>query len=50
MFKFIKKVTSALLASILCIPTGIVNITSASGSNPDGSYTVMLTDTENGLI
>ena len=50
MFKFIKKATSALLASILCIPTGIVNITSASESNPDGSCTVTLTDTENGLI
>ena len=50
MLKFIKKATSALLASIMCIPAGIVNITSAAQSNPDGSYTVTLTDTENGLI
>lgn len=50
MFKFIKKATSALLASIMCIPAGIVNVSHAVASNPDGSYTVMLTDTENGLI
>lgn len=50
MLKFIKKATSALLASIMCIPAGIVNVTSAAQSNPDGSYTVTLTDTENGLI
>ena len=50
MFKFIKKATSALLASIMCIPVGIVNVSHAVASNPDGSYTVMLTDTENGLI
>ena len=50
MLKFIKKATSALLASIMCIPAGIVNITSAAQSNPDGSYTVTLADTENGLI
>lgn len=40
MFKFIKKVTSALLASMMCIPTGIVNVTHAVESNPDGNYTV----------
>lgn len=50
MFKFIKKATSALLASIMCIPAGIVNVSHAVASNPDGSYTVTLTDTENGLI
>ena len=50
MFKFIKKATSALLASMMCIPTGIVNVTHAVESNPDGNYTVTLTDTENGLI
>lgn len=50
MIKFLKKATSALLASLMCIPAGIVNITSAAQSNPDGSYTVTLTDTENGLI
>ncbi len=50
MFKFIKKATSALLASIMCIPAGIVNVSHAVASNPDGSYTVMLTDTENELI
>ena len=50
MLKFIKKATSALLASLMCIPAGIVNITSAAQSNPDGSYTVTLADTENGLI
>ena len=50
MIKFLKKATSALLASIMCIPAGIVNITSAAQSNPDGSYTVTLTDTENGLV
>ena len=50
MFKFIKKATSALLASLMCIPAGIVNISHAAESNPDGSYTVTLADTENGLI
>lgn len=50
MFKFIKKVTSTLLASLMCIPAGIVNVTHAVESNPDGNYTVTLTDTENGLI
>ena len=50
MIKFIKKAASALLASLMCIPTGIVNITSAAQSNPDGSYTVTLADTENGLV
>jgi len=50
MFKFIKKATSTLLASMMCIPTGIVNVTHAVESNPDGNYTVTLTDTENGLI
>lgn len=50
MFKFIKKATSALLASLMCVPTGIVNVAHAVESNPDGSYTVMLADTENGLI
>ena len=50
MLKFLKKATSALLASLMCIPSGIVNISHAAESNPDGSYTVMLTDTENGLI
>ena len=50
MFKFIKKATSALLASLMCIPAGIVNISHAAESNPDGSCTVTLTDTENGLI
>ena len=50
MIKLIKKVASALLASVMCIPAGIVNISSAAQSNPDGSYTVSLTDTKNGLI
>ena len=50
MMKFLKKATSALLASLMCIPAGIVNISHAAESNPDGSYTVTLTDTENGLI
>lgn len=50
MIKFLKKATSALLASVMCIPTGIVNITNAEINNPDGSYTVTLSDTENGLM
>ena len=50
MMKFLKKATSALLASLMCIPTGIVNVSHAVESTPDGSYTVTLTDTENGLI
>ena len=50
MLKFLKKATSALLASLMCIPTGIVNVSHAVESTPDGSYTVTLTDTENGLI
>lgn len=50
MIKFVKKAISTLLASAMCIPTGIVNIAHAAESNPDGSYTVTLADTENGLM
>ena len=50
MIKFLKKATSALLATLMCIPAGIVNVSHAVESNSDGSYTVTLTDTENGLI
>ena len=47
MIKFLKKATSALLATLMCIPAGIVNVSHAVESNSDGSYTVTLTDTEN---
>lgn len=50
MIKFVKKAVSTLLASIMCVPTGILTIANATESNPNGSYTVTLTDTENGLI
>ncbi len=50
MIKFLKKATSALLASLMCVPAGIVNVSHAVESNSDGNYTVTLTDTENGLI
>ena len=45
MIKFLKKATSALLASLMCVPAGIVNVSHAVESNSDGNYTVTLTDT-----
>ena len=50
MIKFIKKAVSALLASVMCIPAGIVNIASAEESDTNTVTTVTLADTENGLM
>ena len=50
MIKFIKKAVSALLASVMCIPAGIVNIASAEESDTNTVTTVTLTDAENGLM
>lgn len=50
MMKFIKKTISALLASIICIPTGILNIANATEMESNGEYTVTLTDTVNGTM
>ena len=46
MIKFFKKAVSAFLATVMCIPAGIVNIASAEES----VTTVTLADTENGLM
>lgn len=48
--KFIKKAVSAFLASIMCIPAGIVNIAAAEENDTGTVTTVTLSDTENGLM
>ena len=50
MIKFLKKAVSAFLATIMCIPVGIVNIASAEESDTNTVTTVTLADTENGLM
>jgi len=50
MGKFIKKAISALLASIMCIPTGILSIANATEMESNGEYTVNLTETEGGFM
>lgn len=46
--KFLKKAVSALLASIMCIPAGILNFAEAEEENT--VTTVTLADTENGIM
>ena len=46
--KFLKKAVSALLASIMCIPAGILNFAEAEEENT--VTTVTLADTENGFM
>lgn len=48
--KILKKAMSAFLAALMCIPSGILSIANAAETNPNGDYTVMLTDAENGLL
>lgn len=50
MIKFIKKAVSALLASVMCIPAGVVNIASAEENDIDTVTTVTLSDTDNGIM
>ena len=50
MIKFLKKAVSAFLATVMCIPAGIVNIASAEESDTNTVTTVTLADTENGLM
>lgn len=50
MIKFFKKAVSALMASIMCIPAGIVNIAVAEENDANTVTTVSLSDTENGLM
>lgn len=50
MIKFVKKAVSALLASIMCIPTGILTIANATEMDSNGEYTVTLTDVANGSM
>jgi len=50
MIKFVKKAISALLASIMCIPTGILSIANATEMESNGEYTVNLTETEGGFM
>lgn len=50
MIKFFKKTISAFLATIMCIPAGIVNIASAEENDTNTVTTVSLSDTENGLM
>lgn len=42
--KIFKKAVSALLASVMCIPSGLLSMTYASETTPDGNYTVTLTE------
>lgn len=49
MMKVFKKIMSAFLASVMCIPTGIVNLAYAAETD-NGSYTVALTEPENGVM
>lgn len=48
--KFLKKAISAFLASIMCIPAGIVNIAAAEENDASTMTTVSLSDTNNGLM
>lgn len=50
MIKFFKKAVSAFLATVMCIPAGIVNIASAEENDTNTVTTVTLSDTENGLM
>ena len=50
MIKFIKKAVSAFLATVMCIPAGLVNIASAEENDTDTVTTVTLSDTDNGLM
>lgn len=50
MIKFFKKAVSALMASIMCIPAGIVNIAVAEENDANTVTTVSLSDTNNGLM
>ncbi len=50
MVKLLKKVVSAFLASIMCLPAGLVNIASAEETDTNTVTTVTLADTENGLM
>ena len=50
MIKFLKKAVSAFLASVMCIPTGIVNIANAEENDTDTVTTVTLSDTDNGIM
>ena len=50
MIKFIKKAVSAFLASVMCIPAGVVNIAAAEENDANTVTTVTLSDTENGLM
>lgn len=49
MMKVFKKIMSAFLASVMCIPTGILNLAYAAETD-SGSYTVALTEPENGIM
>ena len=50
MIKFFKKAVSAFLASVMCIPAGVVNIAAAEENDANTVTTVSLSDTENGLM
>ena len=50
MVKLLKKAVSAFLASIMCLPAGLVNIASAEETDTNTVTTVTLADTENGLM
>lgn len=51
LIKFFKKVVSAFLATIMCIPAGIVNIANAEENNTNTVTTVTLSDScDNGIM
>lgn len=48
--RIFKKVISAFLASVMCIPSGMLNLAYAAESDGGGSYTVALAEPENGTM
>lgn len=50
MMKIFKKIISTILASVMCIPSGIMSMAYAAETDTLGGYTVTLTDTENGVM
>lgn len=51
MIKFIKKAISAFLASVMCIPAGIINVAAAEENDTGTVTTVTLSDScENGMM
>ena len=50
MIKLLKKAISAFLATIMCIPAGIINVAAAEENDTGAVTTVTLSETDNGLM